>query len=266
MINGLPLYKMDIAKMKLPILLYHNVVPEEEPGFNRFCVSVERFRCQMKWLDKKGYKTIHPGQLDEYLKAGKQIPNNEIMITFDDGYRDNYQYAYPILKSHGFTATIFLLPDFIDTDRQINGFNFLNLREIDEMGKNGFDFQSHGLAHKPLIYFTDEEVRNDLIAARSMLRKQLESSISFFAYPFGLFNEGTQKVVNEAGYEGAYGGLPKLYSVITDGFGIGRIEVFDNDSILSFAMKVRTGFGFYYYFLKLAGRVKRRIISSFRRK
>ncbi len=242
--------------IRIPILLYHHIVPRRTKGFNSYCVSAEKFAEQMTWLKRRAYRTIDLNRLLECLQSGEAIPENSVIITFDDGYENNFEYAFPILKSLGFQATIFLLSEYIDTDRDIHGFRFLNTQQIHEMMDVGFSFESHGKIHDPLTTLGDNEVLGSLIHSRQVINKKLKKDISFFAYPFGLFDDRIKGMVEQAGYLGACGGTPGLYATVDDPFALGRIEIFESDSPYRFAFKMKTGFNYFYYLLKLGGRIK----------
>ena len=94
----------------VPVLNYHQVNSEEN---DMLSVPVEEFEAQMAYLEESGYTTITPDQLRDFLTDGTPLPEKPVLITFDDGYKDNYTNAFPILKKHHMTATIFLVTDYI---------------------------------------------------------------------------------------------------------------------------------------------------------
>ena len=126
----------------IPVLNYHQVNDED---VNLLTVPTETFAQQMQYLADEGYVTISPDQLYEYITTGAPLPEKPILITFDDGYEDNFRNAYPILKEHGMQATIFLITDFVG---QFD--NYLNWSEIVEMSEYGIYFGSHTLDHEEL--------------------------------------------------------------------------------------------------------------------
>ena len=141
----MPVSAAENEDIPITILNYHKV-----DNMNiALSVLPEDFDRQMAYLKENGYNTINTDQLYDYMVNGAELPENPIMITFDDGYEDNYQNAYPILKKYGFTGTIFIITDFVS-----NQPNYLTWEQIKEMKANGMDFQSHTASHKSMTELT----------------------------------------------------------------------------------------------------------------
>lgn len=181
----------------VPVLNYHMV----GTLYHALCVTPSEFDEQMAYLAEKGYHTISPDDLIAYLKEGKQLPTNPILITFDDGYVDNYQNAYPILKKYGFTATIFLVTGKISQDP-----GFLTWEQVREMKAQGFSFGSHTVNHAPLNLnkLTPEEIRQELLESREQMKKELGEFPTAFAYPTGARSLEIQELVKSCGYDAAF--------------------------------------------------------------
>jgi peptidoglycan/xylan/chitin deacetylase (PgdA/CDA1 family) len=180
---------------EVPILNYHKV----DILNNALSVSPREFEEQMEYLSKSGYHTITPDQLLTYLKSGKELPDKPIMLTFDDGYLDNYTNAYPIMKKYGFTATIFVVTNLVNHDER-----FMTWDQVKEMQKNGFVFGSHTVNHISLTTLTSEQVMNELNQSRDEIARQLGKVPTYFAYPTGTYNTGIEDMVRKAGYKAAF--------------------------------------------------------------
>jgi hypothetical protein len=160
---------------KIPVLMYHSVgIPNPKWIWNFLTVPYGIFEDHLRVFKRKGFNTINLSQLYDYVSTGKTIPPNSIVLTFDDGYLDNWAYAYPLLKKYGFTGTIFVNPEFIDPTEEYRPnledvwagkirleelifHGFLSWREMREMEKDGvMDIQSHGMTHT--WYFTGPEI------------------------------------------------------------------------------------------------------------
>ena len=165
-----------INDIAIPVLNYHKV-DEQKIALS---ISPQEFEEQIKYLAKEGYNTITPSEMMNALEYGTPLPEKPIMITFDDGYLDNYTNAYPILKKYGFTATIFLVTGFIGNDPR-----FMNWEEIKEMKDNGFVFGSHTVNHKSLTELSYVELKNELLLSAEEIEQQLGHQELFFAYPTG---------------------------------------------------------------------------------
>jgi len=161
--------------MAVPVLMYHSVgVPNPKWVWNFLTVPLKIFENHLKTLRKKGFNAIDLSTLYEYVATGKSIPSNSIVLTFDDGYLDNWVYAYPLLKKYGFKSTIFVNPEFVDPTEEYRpnledvwagkikleeliSHGFLSWREMREMEKDEvMDIQSHGMTHT--WYFTGPEI------------------------------------------------------------------------------------------------------------
>lgn len=160
---------------KVPVLMYHSVgIPNPNWVWNFLTIPYHKFKDHLRVLKEKEFKTIDLAQLYGYVSVGKAIPPNSIVLTFDDGYLDNWVYAYPLLKKYGFRGTIFVNPEFVDPteeyrpnledvwsgktkENKLNPHGFLSWRELRGMEKDGvMDIQSHGMTHT--WYFTGPEI------------------------------------------------------------------------------------------------------------
>ena len=95
----------------VPIIMYHSVKPQAGPT-EMLCVPLNKFESQMRFLKQQKYNVITLEQLAGLIREGKSIPRKTVVITFDDGYKDNYTYAFPVLQKYGLPATIFIIIRF----------------------------------------------------------------------------------------------------------------------------------------------------------
>lgn len=179
----------------VPMLYYHSVNPSEA---NEIIISPEKLKNQLMLIKNLGYNTITIDELNDYLTSNKNIPEKSIVISFDDGYMDNYTYAFPILKELNMKATIFLITSGID-----DGY-YLSSDQIEEMASYGIDFESHTVSHKKLDTLTYEEQLSELKNSKITLENLLNKKINTIAYPFGAYNEDTIKAAKEANYTLAF--------------------------------------------------------------
>lgn len=179
----------------VPMLCYHSVDPSEA---NEIIISPEKLKNQLMLIKSLGYNTITIDELNDYLTSNKTIPEKSIVISFDDGYMDNYTYAFPILKELNMKATIFLITSGID-----DGY-YLSSDQIKEMASYGIDFESHTVSHKKLDTLTYEEQLSELKNSKITLENLLNKKINTIAYPFGAYNEDTIKAAKEANYTLAF--------------------------------------------------------------
>lgn len=201
----------------VPVLNYHKVDNYDHP----LSVSPEQFDRQMAYLAQQGYHTISPDQLMAHLNYGRRLPDKPILITFDDGYLDNYVYAYPIMKKYGFTGIIFIITNLVGHDSR-----YLNWPQIREMKNNGFLFGSHTLSHAALTKVSDEQLWRELIESRQQIKKHLGQYPKYFAYPTGAYNRKVEKMTKQAGYAAAFTIRYGQAGVNSDPYALERIPVF----------------------------------------
>jgi peptidoglycan/xylan/chitin deacetylase (PgdA/CDA1 family) len=183
-------------KNSVPVLMYHSI--DYEKG-NELRIPKDKFREQMQYLKDNGYTTITVSELYDFLKNNNPVPKKSVVITFDDGYEDNYINAYPVLKEFGFKATIFVVTSTVDKDS-----NCLTSSELKEMSKNGIDIESHTVNHDKLSQLSYEMQLNTLKESKIFLENVLGKKIYYIAYPYGDWNDNTVKAVESCGYKLAF--------------------------------------------------------------
>jgi peptidoglycan/xylan/chitin deacetylase (PgdA/CDA1 family) len=225
----------------VPILCYHRVCPKKDFGkYDALCVTPEAFRAQMKLLKALGYSSFSVQNLAAYLNLQKNLPSKSVVITFDDGYEDNYTHAYPILKETGMIGNIFLVTG------RIGGANvwdqekiaLLNEAQIKEMHEGGVVFGSHTVNHVDLSQAPEDQIREELAASKKKLEEITSRTDVVLCYPYGRFNETVKRLARDAGYLCALavdaGPVEKQGS---DLFELRRMQIFPSTSLLGFWKK-----------------------------
>jgi peptidoglycan/xylan/chitin deacetylase (PgdA/CDA1 family) len=224
----------------LPILTYHKIDTVREWGLN--VVSPEKFREQMEWLRREGYRAVTFRQLEEELPDGSK----PIVLTFDDGYQSVYQHAFPVLQELNFPAVVFVITGYRGAwntwDANLGGIRFRHLDdgEIRELAQAGWEVGSHTVTHRSLIYLNDDEIRRELMDSREVLEDLTGEPVHTLAYPFGQQNARVRQQVREAGYR--YGcmnlwGNPRPDPELL----LKRIPVYGIDSIKNLRRKLGMG-------------------------
>jgi len=187
----------------VPILCYHRF----GAGASKMLVAPATFEAQLEWLARNHYTVLKLSDLSDFLAGKQALPQRSVVITIDDGYESVHRYAWPLLKKYGFTATLFVYPDFIDSR---DGLSWAQLQQMAESGV--IDIQSHSKSHRNLIerkpgendasYRTamDLETRQPRV---SMERRLAGAGVKVrhFAYPFGDANEVVLDAVQRQSYE-----------------------------------------------------------------
>src|SRR3989442_581851 len=198
-----------------PVLCYHRVGGPLELGVTRVAKSV--FARQMKTLARAGWKTLTLDQFAERLGPGHaalRMPASAFLLTFDDGYASLAEHVYPILADVGFTATTFLITDYVgrlntwDVRYTWHRLAHLDWDTIGRWQARGFDFASHTASHQRLTWLSDDQAAAELERSREILRRRLGLEAAWaVAYPFGARDERIERLANAAGYELGYGGV-----------------------------------------------------------
>lgn len=175
----------------VPVLYYHSVDPTEG---NEVTISPDRLRTQLQYIKDQGYTTLTMGELTEYILNNKEIPEKSIVITFDDGYMDNYIHAFPLLKELDMKASIFVIANGID-----DGY-YLASSQLKEMSDAGIDIISHTLTHPDLRNMTYNQQLEEFKSSKSILENITGKEVTALAYPFGYLNDTSKQAAKDAGY------------------------------------------------------------------
>jgi peptidoglycan/xylan/chitin deacetylase (PgdA/CDA1 family) len=188
--------------LKVPILMYHYIsTPPEDADVYRTDLSVtpEQFREQMAYLQQNGYSTIDLYDLSLAIVSHKELPEKPIILTFDDGYVDNYDHAYPILKEFGYGGTFFVVTEFIDMQRV----GYMTWPMIEEMSRNGMRIESHSRTHPDLRGMSRERLIWEILGSQETLTAHIGYKPRYFCYPGGWYDEATIEILRELDFWGA---------------------------------------------------------------
>lgn len=177
------------------VLNYHKIANEHKS----LSVTLDDFEQHMKWLQEYGFTCITPGQLYDFVANGADLPEKPVLITFDDGYKDNYTNAFPIMKKYGMKGTIFVVTGFLGVYD-----NYLTWDQAKELLEAGFSIESHTYSHKSMTEASDEDITKELVKSRQTIKEKLGIDSDFMAYPTGTYNLHIAELVKEAGYKGAF--------------------------------------------------------------
>ena len=207
--------------VKVLVLNYHKI----ENNNHSLSVPPWDFETQMKYLADHGYTSISPDELYAALAGEAKLPDSPVLITFDDGYRDNYENAFPILKKYKLKATIFVITDFLGKRER-----YLTWDQAREMEKHGISIQSHTVDHKPMTDLSDEQLRWELVESKKKAEAELGHEVSYVAYPTGTYNLHIAEMVREAGYKGAFTIKYGDVDAATNIYAIERVPIFHTDN------------------------------------
>ena len=182
------------------ILMYHSVADDPE-HFNS--VSLQMFARQMEYLAAKHFDVIRLSELTDRLRERRAL-SRAVVLTFDDGYQNNFTAAFPILKRYQFPATVFVVTGRIGSKDTKSGFEYLRENELRDMEATGLiDIEPHTVSHPKLAQLSSGSAREEVAASKVVVEKILGKRSRTFAYPYGSYNDATVRLVREGGFEAA---------------------------------------------------------------
>ena len=211
----------------IPVILYHRIGDTEGP----LTISPKKFESDLMRLQEMGYSTITLDIFRSLLSHTEiELPEKPIMISFDDGYLDNFMNAYPILRKYGMSAAFYIITSMI------GGEDRLAAGHIREMAANGMSVGSHTVSHRALGEMVYEEAENEMVLSRAYLEGLLQRTVDFISYPKGRYNQETEAAAGEAGYVGGFSIIPGTCSRNTNPYVLKRIPKFSFDGDIRLTM------------------------------
>ncbi len=226
------------------ILMYHSVCPARETprGYrSKLNVLPAAFERQMKFLHDNNYKVIGLADFVERIKKGEKIPHKTVAITFDDGLKNNFLYAYPVLKKYNFPAIMFVPSGAVGKE------GYMNWDDIRAMRKNNISIGSHTVTQSWLPSLNEKGIREELAGSKNAIERATGKPVKILSYPVGAFDERVKKIAKETGYTGAVATNPgKKYSA-ADSYALKRIRIsMTSNNMLVFWIETSG----YYTFIK----------------
>ncbi|MBO5454033.1 MAG: polysaccharide deacetylase family protein [Clostridia bacterium] len=213
----------------VPVLMYHNINDNYNVENSNIEISNAAFKEHMQAINDAGYKTITFTEYINYCNGEGVLPEKPILLTFDDGYLNNYTNAFPLLKEMNMKATIFVVTGRMGMQGGVTYPHF-TWEQAKEMESSGIiDIQSHTVYHNDLSAISDEDLIFELRKSRFMIYKYLGKKSDILAYPYGNFNDRVKEAAKEAGYKACVQiklGLPGVNRKDEDMYELKRITAF----------------------------------------
>ncbi|MFN8539887.1 MAG: polysaccharide deacetylase family protein [Thermomicrobiales bacterium] len=220
----------------IPILMYHYVRtvtdPSDTVGIN-LSVTPEKFAAQMQYLADNGYTTLTMAEVYAILAGAQPLPPKPVALTFDDGYRDFYTAAWPVLKKHNFKATSYIITSVIGWEQYMT---WAMLQELDATGQ--VEIGSHTRTHPDLRGMTKEKRWDEIIGSKAILEEGLGHPVVSFCYPAGYYNADALADVKRAGYQTAVTTAYGIKQNVQGAFEMPRVRVNGPDSLSVWAGKL----------------------------
>lgn len=250
--------------------MYHMVLEPHSDKERRYACPPDRFARHMNFLKSRGFSFVDLGSIHRYLRGDGILKDRSVAITLDDGFRDNYENAFPILHEYSIPATIFLTTGFVGNTNawmEHRGFprrEILNWRQVREMNKAGVSFGAHTITHPRLPEVSKDRAHREILESKKTIEYYLGYSVNFFAYPYGLFNDEIRSFVKEAGFSLACSTRSGFNNRHVDPYALHRIEVYGTDLLWQFSVKLSFGVNeaslslpVRYYFDRLMARLRK---------
>ena len=214
---------------EIPVLLYQNIghYPAEamEDG-----LQPEPFKRQMSFLSENGYNVVSLSRALDHLTGRIKLPPKSIAITIDGGYRDAYTNVFPVLKSHNFHATFFIIPEYIGGERMIGGISIpcLSWNEVHEIAKNGMGigllaYRGRGIKNQ----YDEKSIKENVFSSSKIIEKEFNSDIEFCAFREGFPETPLWDFLRVQGFQAVFTQCPTNRRLSLAG--IGRIQIDDDD-------------------------------------
>ena len=182
------------AVAQVPILAYHHVAAKDDPLY----VAPKRFERHLAALDRAGYTAITVRHAWQHWDAARSIPVKPVVISFDDGFADQYRNAVPALRARRWPAVLFLQSARLDAD------GGLSKRQVRRMLRHGWELGAHSVTHADLTTLEPATLADEVTGSREALRRAFPAApVHFFAYPYGRHDAEVVEAVRAAGFLGA---------------------------------------------------------------
>ncbi|MBI3005422.1 MAG: polysaccharide deacetylase family protein [Ignavibacteriales bacterium] len=236
----------------LKLLLYHRIVNNKQLcNAHWSCVHVNEFQKQLDLLDRWGYSavTLEDFRLSQERKL--MLPKKPIIISFDDGYLDTYDLAFPLLQEYGMKAVVFVLGE-----RKIKSnywVKYLGLPDVPlmkaehvvELHESGIEIGSHTMTHARLPFLREDEAWEEIFRSRMLLEILINAPVHSFSYPYGLLNPKIKQMVVNAGFKSACAVQSGPATFGKDLYRIRRMPILNTTNSIGFAMRVLAPYQYY---------------------
>lgn len=232
--------------------MYHSIsegAENDRHPYYRTRTTPEIFTAQMRFLKEQHYTVLPLKEVKSYLEGREQVSGKLVAITFDDGFKDFYTEAFPVMQKCGFTGTVFLPTSFIgSSDLSLNGIKHLTWEEVRELHRYGIEFGSHTMTHPTLSLLKKEDVKAELRGSKEAIEDKLGVGVESFSYPFAFPEEDKnfirflRETLEKYGYNYGVSTMLGRVSIGDNGYFMKRLPVNSCDDPLLFKAKLEGGY------------------------
>lgn len=219
---------MGFLKNRAAVLQYQNI-SEDETNFLDTWVHYKCFEEQLNYFTKNNIPIIPLCDVDAYIRGSLHVEQQPFSLTFDTGYVELYTLCYPLLKKYGYPATFFIRPDTIGKTEDIHGrrVQYMNWDQIRELESDEIAIGMYGCKGKWMSKTSLEEVRNEIIEAKALFKRELERSFIYYGVREGNPTAEMVDLFKKEGIKAVFCQAPTKQK--THSYAIGRIQIDDND-------------------------------------
>jgi len=229
---------------RIPVLMYHRVGEPRDAADSRYCVRPADFARQMDELAEHGFRAVSIDAFFAWLNGGEALPDGAFVLTFDDGFRGVYQYAFPWLQRAQWPCTVFLVSALVGSRDLWNGGGageLLTRDDIRTMASAGVRFESHTRTHAHLPQLADDALALELSASKADIESLVGQPVRYVAYPYGEVDERVMTAARRAGYAAGFGSEPGFNRRNVDRYRIRRLDVYGTDTPRALRRKIEFG-------------------------
>lgn len=232
--------------VRLPVLAYHHVGTPKPGSYEDLSVSPARFAQHVRWLHRRGYRSISPAEWVQWVRHGTPLPPKPVILTFDDAFADIAEHALPVLQRYGFGATVFVPTDHIggtnawDEARGSAIHPLMSASQLREWADRGIELGAHGRTHCDLAAVPPAVAAQELAASRRELAPIGGRAVTACAYPYGSYSDGVCDSAREL-FDVAFTTDEGLNGLDTDLFRLRRTCVGHRDTVVDLEYMLRFG-------------------------
>ncbi len=240
------------AHAQLRILMYHRVT-DAHPS-DRLCVPVARFDAQMRFLRERGYQAVSFAHAVRWVAGEEELTHPSVVITFDDGYEDNFLYAHPALRRQGFTGCFFVPSGFVEAVDRAPEDRSMTWAQLHELLRAGHEIGAHSVTHRKLTMLDAAAMQAEVRLCKEALERGLGRAVELFCYPAGAYNAAVRRAVAESGYRAACTVAPGANRTGADPFTLRRTEISAFDSLWDLEKKLAGAYDWLHAAVQWMGR------------
>ncbi len=244
-----------LSPTPIPVLMYHRVSDAVIKTRHRTFVTKENFEKHLSFFKRRGLTAI---TFKDYLafstgeKPSSTFPKKPFIITFDDGFLDNFRNMLPLTEKYGFKGVLFLLGDFsadgnfwdVGEDVEVN--RLMTKEQKQAFVNQGWEIGAHTMTHPRLTQLNMEQARQEITTSRECIEQELKTEVISFAYPFGNYDDSIKDLVRQAGFDFGIATDKGGYTIEDDRLAVFRVNMFPEESMFSLFKKTSTWYRKYY--------------------